>query len=391
MRVMEAKWNMKNAKKRGADALGAAIVALVFAIGSASAYGAESTQAAPAPAAKNEGEKKEVRNFYEVLQDLVSDFEYDLKNGEVEGLKNIAIRNIATSENIPPSFRSHLELVITERILKTTKSRILQCLPCRAKRTTLDGDQVVITSAETNPVELSRIAKMAGIDHFMDVAFSYQPSGMVLSMYITEPEGGSIIWSRSYNSETSRASAFRRGVDYSQIDDARRQMEYTPTLQFRGTVMYMFQPDSGSVYTGCLGFGFRMVERYNNRKQEVGFETNYFLDTSMLMGAPADATRTPLYQSFNLTLLFIHVWNLIGEEENFNKARGSIFAGVGGTYALPGFLGGLVRAGYEWRLAKHWAVNGSVGYRPPGTFFIGGESAGEIHGVEFGLGISGLF
>lgn len=374
--------------------MGAAVAAVLLVLAVAqTTQAAESAQAAPAPAAteKSGGEKKEVRNFYEVLQDLVSDFEYDLKNGEVEGLKNIAIRNIATSENIPPSFRSHLELVLTERILKTTKSRILQCLPCRSKRTTLDGDQVMITSAETNPVELSRIAKMAGIEHFMDVAFSYQPSGMVLSMYITDPENGSIIWSRSYNSETSRASAFRRGVDYSQLDEARKQMEYSPTLQFRGMVYYMFQPDDGANYTGCLGVGFRMVERYNNRKQEVGFELDYFLDTSLLMGSPAVEGVTPMYRSFNLTLLFVHAWNLIGEEENFNKARGSIFAAVGGTYALPGFLGGLIRAGYEWRLAKHWAINGNVGYRPPGTFFIGGENAGEVHGVEFGLGISGLF
>ena len=374
-------------------AIVAPLLAMALALAPSQLHAADSAQAVTPPVAATtaSGEKKEVRNFYEVLQDLVADFEYDLKNGEVEGLKNIAIRNIATSENIPPSFRSHLELVLTERILKTTKSRILQCLPCRSKRTTLDGDQVMITSAETNPVELSRIAKMAGIEHFMDVAFSYQPSGMVLSMYITDPENGSIIWSRSYNSETSRASAFRRGVDYSQLDEARKQMEYTPTLQFRALVYYMFQPDDAANYTGCLGFGFRMVERYNNRKQEVGFEMDYFLDTSLLMGAPAAEGVTPLYQSFNLTLLFVHAWNLIGEEENYNKARGSIFAAVGGTYALPGFLGGLIRAGYEWRLAKHWAVNGNIGYRPPGTFFIGGETAGEVHGVEFGLGISGLF
>jgi len=44
--------------------------------------------------------------------------------------------------------------------------------------------------------------------------------GDILSMYITDPESGSVIWSRSYNSETSRAAAFRRGVDYTQIDDA---------------------------------------------------------------------------------------------------------------------------------------------------------------------------
>ena len=46
------------------------------------------------------------------------------------------------SENIPPSFSSHLELLITERILRTPRARMIQCLPCRARKTTLNGDQV---------------------------------------------------------------------------------------------------------------------------------------------------------------------------------------------------------------------------------------------------------
>lgn len=206
------------------------------------------------------------RNFYEVLDDLLGDFEYDLKNGQVQGLKALSIRNIATSENIPPSFKTHLELVVTERVLKNSNTKMIQCLPCRAKRTTVSGDQVTITSADTNPVELSRIAKMSNIEHFMDVAFAYQPSGMVLSFYVTEPDTGTVVWSRSYNSETSRAAAFRRGVDYTQVDEARRATEYAPTLQHRATIYYLFEPDVGGT-TGCLAAGYRLVERYDNRKK----------------------------------------------------------------------------------------------------------------------------
>lgn len=329
------------------------------------------------------------RNFYEVLEDVLGDFEYDLKNGQVGGLKDLSIRNLAASENIPPSFKTHLELAITEKILKTTKTRLVQCLPCRAKRTTLNGDQVTITSPETNPVELARIAKISGIQHFMDVAFSYQPSGMVLSMYVTEPESGGIIWSRSYNSETSRAAAFRRGVDYSQIDDARRAAEYKPTIQYRMALYYMFQPNfSGS--TGCLGLGIRGVERYDNRRKEVGFEIDYFKNASSIVSSGTAAAGTDLYSGLNLTLLFVHAWNLIGAEENFNQVRGSAFAGIGGTYA-SGFLGGLARVGYEWRLAKYWAVNANLGYRPASTAFVGSTESGSIGGVEWGMGINLFF
>jgi hypothetical protein len=330
------------------------------------------------------------RNFYEVLDDLLGDFEYDLKNGNVGGLKDLSIRNIAMSENIPPSFKSHLDLLLTERILKNSKTRVIQCLPCKARKTVLNGDQVLITSPDTNPTELARIAKLSGIEHFLDASFTYQPSGMVLSMYITDPESGNIIWSRSYNSETSRASAFRRGVDYNQIDEARRQTEYTPTIQSRILIEYLFEPALPNT-AGCLGLGYRMVERYDNRKKEVGFEANYLVDASTIVNS-SGASPLNFYSGFgfNLTLLFVHAWNFIGDEENYNRIRGSFLLGVGGTYA-SGFLGGLIRASYEWRLGKHFAVSAILGYRPPASAFFGGTTSGSVTGLEYGLGVNILF
>ncbi len=328
------------------------------------------------------------RNFYDVLEDVMGDFEYDIKNGNVSGLKDVSIRNIATSENIPPSFKTHLDLLVTERIMRNSRARVIQCLPCRSKKTSMNGDQVVITSAETNPVELARIAKMSGIANFMDLAFSYQPNGMVLSMFISEPESGAIVWSRSYNSETSRASAFRRGVDFSQGDDARKLTEYTPTVQYRGTLYYMFEPNIGRT-TGCLVAGFRMVERYDNRKKEVGFEINYSMDSSSIVGGNAAGTPN-LYSGLNANLLFVHAWNLIGDEENFNKPRGSYYIGIGGTYS-SGFLGALIRNGYEWRLGKHYSVSGNLGFRPSSTAYNGAAELGKVSGLEFGIGISMFF
>jgi hypothetical protein len=331
------------------------------------------------------------RNFYDVLEDVMGDFEFDLKNGNVTGLKDVSIRNIAVSENVPASFKQHMELLITERIMRSTKSRVITCLACKAKRTTLNGDQVIISSAETNPAELSRIAKTAGIANFMDVAFSYQPNGLQLSMHISDPESGAIVWSRSYNSETSRASAFRRGADFSQADEARRSSEYIPTIQYRATVYYLFEPNVGTT-TGCIALGFRMMERYDNRKKEVGFEFNYLIDSSSLVSSStASATEENLYSGFNMTLLFMHAWNLIGEEENFNKPRGSVFAGIGGTYT-SGYLGALLRGGYEWRLGKKSAVTANLGYRPKSTAFLGTNTTGTaVSGVEYGLGISLMF
>jgi hypothetical protein len=343
-------------------------------------------------AAPNSVPNKDIqeRNFYEVLDDVLADFEYDLKNGNVTGLKDLSIRNTASSENIPPSFKNHLELLITERILKNTKARVIQCLPCKARKTSLNGDQVVITSPDTNPTELSRIAKLSGIEHYMDLSFLYEPSGIVISMYITDPETGSIIWSRSYNSETSRASAFRRGVDYNQIDDARKQTEYAPTIQSRLILYYLFEPSLPKT-AGCLSLGYRMVERYDNRKKEVGFEANYMVDSSTIVNSTGAAPQN-FYAGFgmNLTMLFLHSWNFIGDEENYNNVRGGVTLGIGGTYA-SGFLGGLFRGAYEWRLGKHFGVSLNLGYRPTSTAFISGDSSGQVSGVEYGLGVNFLF
>lgn len=338
----------------------------------------------------NDSGEEATRNFYAVLEDLVSDFEYDLKNGQVSGLRDLSVRNVALNELVPGSFKSHLELVLTERLLKAAKVRMIQCLACRSRKTVLNGEQMMITTPETNPAEMSRIARQAGIQNFMDVAFSYQPNGMVLSLYVTEADTGSVVWSRSYNSETSRASAYRRGVDQSQVegDRMRSASEYVPLVQYRGLLYYGYQSNLTG-YTGTLGFGFRMMERYDNRKKEVGFEVDYFRNSSSLVGASTSST-TDLYGGLNLTMLFMHAWNLIGEEENYNRARGCLMAGVGGTYA-SGFLGGLVRGGYEWRLAKHWAVSTSLGYRPSATKFVGTSAAGTVAGVEAALGVSAIF
>ncbi|MFZ9596157.1 MAG: hypothetical protein ACO3A2_08780 [Bdellovibrionia bacterium] len=328
------------------------------------------------------------RDFYQVLDEVLGDFEFDLKNGNVNGLKDLSIRNLALSENVPPSFKAHLELLITETILKNTKTRVIQCLPCRARKTSLDGDQIVIKSPETDPMELTRIAKATGIARFMDVAFSFEPTGIVMSMTITDPETDSILWSRSYNSENSRSAAFKRGVDYTQIDSAHRATEYAPLVQSRLIIYYLVQPNHPSP-TGNLALGYRMMERYDNRKKEVGFEANYMTNASTIVNRSA-AVSTDLYASFgfNLTLVFLHAWNFIGEEENYNLLRGSLLLGIGGTYA-SGYLGGLVRAGYEWRLGKHFATGINLGYRPASTSFLGGQAT--ITGLEYGLGVSVLF
>ena len=328
------------------------------------------------------------RSFYQVLDEVLADFEFDLKAGQIMGLKDLSIRNIITSENVPPSFKSHLELLLTERILKSSKTRLVQCLACRSKKATVSGENMVITSTENNVPETQRIAKMSGISNFMDIAYAYQANGMILSLQISDVESGSTLWSRTYNSQTSRATAQRRGVDYQEIEDSKSKMEYQPTVLYKPTIYTIMTPKAGgSGYATALGLGFRMTERYDNRTKEVGFEMNYYYDIASLTGvSQAQTDPKNLYNGPNLTLLFVHGWSVYGDEENYNKARGLVYGGIGGTYA-SGFLGGLIRGGYEWRLAKHWAVTTFLGYRPKGTLVISGTNTAPLSGVEGGLGV----
>ena len=327
------------------------------------------------------------RNFYKVLDEVLSDFEYDLKAGQVTGLKDIAIRNIALSENVPSSFRSHLELLLTERILKTTKARIVNCPACRAKKTTLNGQSMTVSSADMNSSEMQRLAKMNNIQNFMDASFAYQPSGVILSLLISDGETGTTLWTHTYNSEGTRAAAQRRGVDFQEVDEAKAKMEYQPVVQCKPTLYTLMAPKAGGGLVTELGVGFRMMERYDNRHKEVGFEMNYYLTPGMITGAVAD--KNNIWTGVNLTMLFVHAWGLFGDEENYNLTRGVIVAGIGGSYA-SGFLGAVIRAGYEWRFAKHWALTSFLGYRPPASALIG-TTTSSVTGVEGGLGVGFLY
>jgi len=94
-----------------------------------------------------------------------------------------------------------------------------------------------------------------------------------------------------------------------------------------------------------------MMERYDNRQKEVGFELNYYYDIAALTGQPSAKTKTNIYSGMNFTMLFQHAWSC-------SEMKKTIIRLVcdhrrnRGTYA-SGFLGALIRGTYEWRLAKH--------------------------------------
>jgi hypothetical protein len=259
---------------------------------------------------------------------------------------------------------------------------VAQCLACKGRRITRSGGALSITSPLTDPAERARVARESRIKTFLDVSLTAMQRSMSLAVAVTDAESGRAVWARTYSSEDERVSpdATAEGV--------KRVMQYRPSVQYRATLYSMFQPDvSGSVF--CLGAGFRMVERYDNRTKEIGFELDFFKETATLTGASTQPTS--LYGGINLTLLILHAWNFIGDVEDPNKPRFGVVAGIGGTFA-SNFLGMLGRAGVEARLGKHTALSLTLGYRPASQLLLAQSSTlTPVAGIETGAGLSYLF
>ena len=136
----------------------------------------------------------ESREFNQLLDEVLNGFESDLKAGRVAGLKDFSIRNIVVSKNIPHSFQSHLELLISERILKVTQARIVHCVPCRSKESPVDRQSP----------EVLQMAQLSNIENFMDISLVDQSDGMVLSLQISDVKSDHSLWERTYDSEGVR-------------------------------------------------------------------------------------------------------------------------------------------------------------------------------------------
>ena len=58
-----------------------------------------------------------IRRFHEVLNELLNEFGYDLKLGQIKGLKNISLRKMDLSTTLPRSYKHYLEMLIKINLL----------------------------------------------------------------------------------------------------------------------------------------------------------------------------------------------------------------------------------------------------------------------------------
>ncbi len=322
-----------------------------------------------------EANPKQIRLFHEVLDDLLNEFSYDVKSGQISGLKNLSIRKVSVSESLPHTYENYVELLIAERIRENSKVRMISCLPCKTKNTRIVDDKLMISSPTTNTDDMNRAANQLGIENFMDVVLVYHTTHMVLALQVFESSSKEMVWTRTYNSETLKTRFQKLAIDYSQIEKARSSEEYKPDFR------YLIGFGGGSIpnveksarESSMLSLQVRGTEKFDNRMNEFGLLLTLNMASSSILSsypsegpAPATTPETaaaterkakPFTNALGLFALYAH--NFLGTLESYNEVRYGLNAGLG-LHLASGYMAPTLRLGVDTYLGRRFSINGSL-------------------------------
>lgn len=306
--------------------------------------------------------KKADRNFFKLLEEIFTDFENDLKaNQKVDPKERkipfdaeIEIRNIEISENVPPSFKKQLELLLVERLTRFGETKVKRY------------------STKTQK---------------LDAYFILHTNAMALSLALRDSEKETLLWSESYDSETTRAARGRRDL----TDEERDRDWYFEHFE-RKTVLHpklltVFTSSSDG-FSSALTASFRWAEQYDYGRKETGIEAGFGMGVLSLSGGSNASATTDATTANHVTLLFVQYWNFLGPgEDNLHGVRSGIFAAAGADIMLSYGSTLLVRGGYEWRWTKFWTLSAHLGYHPPATIVTEAGAERNFSAFEFGIGV----
>lgn len=350
---------------------------------------------------EKEASPKQVRLFHEVLEELLAEFSYDVKAGQLAGLKNLSIRKVSVSESLPRSYQSYVELLVSEKIKSNSKVKLISCLPCKTKNTRIVDDKLMISSPTSNAEDMNRTASQLGIENFMDVVLVYHSTHMVLAFQVFDTNNKELAWTRTYNSETIKSRFQKMAVDYSQIDKSRNSEEYVPEFRYLigfggGSVPNVTQ---GATEKSVLTLHLRGTEKFDNRKNEFGLLATFNLSTNSLAkeypseaaatGEAAEATPatgpTPFKSSFGLFAIFAH--NFLGKLESYNEVRHGL-NGALGLHLASGYLAPTLRLGWDVHLGRRFSINTSAIVVSSANILVNGKAVQVPGGVGGDLVIS---
>lgn len=334
-----------------------------------------------------------VRRFHEVLDELLAEFGYDVKSGQIKGLSNLSIRKIRVSDAIPKTYEEYVEMLLAERIRENSQIRLIDCVPCKTRTSSLVDGRLMITSPSTNVAKLDSAAAQLNIENFMDAVLVYHTTHMVLAVDVFNSQTKELVWARTYNSETIRTRYQKLAVDYRQVEKARPGEDYVPEYR------YMFGLGGGGVPnvggttadSTMLNLQIRATERFNNRHDEFGMLLSILKSTNSLQKpypTQGDSTSTsanppetvtkstgatpkPFQQALGIYGLYSHLF--IGAIESYNDIRHGAHFGIGGllasSYIAPAF-----RAGWDVFLGRRFSVSFGGNYIAPSSILVGSTS-----------------
>ncbi len=332
-----------------------------------------------------------VRRFHEVLDELLAEFGYDVKMGQIKNLKNVAIRKVEVSRSIPNTYMSYIELSVQERIRENSQVRLISCLPCRSKTSRLVEGKLLISSPTTNLAQLNLAAEQLGIDSFMDIVLVYHTTHMVLAFQVFDAKSKETLWSRTYNSETAKSRYQKLAVDYRQVEKSRPGEDYVPEYRMMFGIGGAIVPNvgGGSDDKSMINLQLRGSEKFNNRRTEFGLIMSLMLATKSVLKsyptqgiAPAgndnedtdNATvglkPKPYTQALVLNAIYTH--NFIGRLESYNDVRHGVHGGAGVFFAT-GYLAPTLRAGWDVYFGRRFVMTLGSLYVLPSKILIDGD------------------
>jgi len=317
------------------------------------------------------------RRFHEVLDELMIEFGYDLKLGQVNGIKNLAIRKAEVNEALPAAYRKYLKMLITERIQMNTDVHLINCITCENKYSKITDGKLIVTSPTTNAALLKSSAEQLGIEYFMDVMLVYHPTQMVLAFEIFKSDTNELVWSRAYNSETIRSRYQRLAVDYKQVEKSRNSNEYVPEYRILAGAGMAYLPNLGSSGNkAMIAAEARATERFNKRHSEFGFSFTYLKTMASLEKLPVtppatSTTPVPFQNAFLLNVLYGHYF--LGSVEDYDEMRQGFHIGAGALVAGL-YFAGTVRLGWDFFFGRRWAITVSGIDVLPSSMLVNAQS-----------------
>jgi hypothetical protein len=335
-----------------------------------------------------EASSTSVRRFHEVLDELLAEFGYDVKTGQIQALKNVAIRKVDVSDALPDTYRKYTEVLVSERIRENSMVKLINCIPCSTRTSKLVEGKLLITSPSTNATLLKAVADQIGIENFMDIVLVYHTTHMVLAFEVFNVGTNEMVWARTYNSETIKSRYQKLAVDYRQVAKSRPGEDYVPEYRiltgFGGAAIPNVGGDASD--STMLNLQVRGTEKFDNRRSEFGLLLSIFKSLNSLLKkyptsgkadavTPATADDGALApKPFETAIVIdgVYAHNFLGAVESYNEVRQGLHAGLG-LMAAVGYLAPNLDIGWDVYFGRRFMAGFSALYIGPSQILVGND------------------